>query len=80
VRAPLAEAVDLCLFQGEVERRVAMARAGETWTATVPGDLNGTLYGYRAHGEWAPGMNEKPQADCSSGPQNPNDIALAKAN
>lgn len=54
VRAPLADAVDLCLFDGEVERRVAMKRAGEKWTATEPGDLDGTLYGYRAHGEWAP--------------------------
>ena len=54
VRAPLAGAIDLCLFRGEAEQRVAMTRAGEDWTVSLPGDLDGTRYGYRTHGEWAP--------------------------
>ncbi|RIV85802.1 glycogen debranching protein [Aurantiacibacter zhengii] len=53
VRSPLAEALHLCLFQGEGEQRVAMERDGEDWVAEVPRDLSGTAYGYRAEGEWA---------------------------
>lgn len=52
VRAPRAEAVSLCLFDGETETRVAMARRGEDWTADAPPP--GTRYGLRAAGEWAP--------------------------
>jgi glycogen debranching enzyme len=54
VRAPLAEAVTLCLFVGGAEQRVAMRREDEVWAAEVPGDLAGARYGYRAEGEWAP--------------------------
>ncbi|MEP7222198.1 MAG: glycogen debranching protein GlgX [Novosphingobium sp.] len=54
VRSPLASAVWLCLFDGEAERRVAMQRDGDEWTAELPGDLAGTHYGFRADGEWAP--------------------------
>lgn len=54
VRAPLAEALWLCLFEGEAERRLAMCRNGEDWLADLPGDLSGQSYGYRAEGEWAP--------------------------
>ncbi|MFM5885131.1 MAG: glycogen debranching enzyme, partial [Novosphingobium sp.] len=54
VRAPQAAALWLCLFDGEFETRHAMARRGDTWTCTLPGDLAGTRYGYRAEGEWAP--------------------------
>lgn len=57
VRAPLAEALDLCLFEGEAETRHAMTRAGEVWALDLPGDLAGTRYGYRAHGTYAPGQN-----------------------
>lgn len=56
VRAPLAEAVSLCLWDdGDAdEHQVAMTREGDWWTASVPGDHSGALYGYRAHGEWKP--------------------------
>lgn len=54
VRSPAAAALWLCLFDGAEERRVAMARQGDDWIASLPGDLSGTRYGYRAEGEWAP--------------------------
>ncbi|MDB5724513.1 MAG: glgX [Novosphingobium sp.] len=55
VRAPLAEAVWLCLFdESATEQRIPMARDGDDWRAELPGDLSGTRYGYRAAGEWAP--------------------------
>jgi glycogen operon protein len=54
VRAPLAEALDLCLFDGAAETRRPMTRVGETWVAEVPGDLSGSSYGYRAHGTFDP--------------------------
>lgn len=54
VRAPLAEAMHLCLFEGDTEIRHAMTRQGDVWLATRPGDLAGALYGYRAHGPYAP--------------------------
>ena len=57
VRAPLAEGVDLCLFAGEAETRVAMTRQGEVWAAELPRDLTGMRYGYRAHGTYAPEDN-----------------------
>jgi len=57
VRAPLAEALELCLFAGGEETRRAMTRQGEVWVAEMPGDLTGTSYGYRAHGAYAPDRN-----------------------
>ncbi len=57
VRAPLADAVELCLFAGEAETRHAMTRMEECWVAELPGDLSGTRYGYRAHGTHAPDRN-----------------------
>lgn len=54
VRSPHAAAVWLCLFEGAQERRVAMTRQGDDWTASLSGDLSGTRYGYRAEGEWTP--------------------------
>lgn len=57
VAAPLAAAVDLCLFDGEAETRVAMTRAQDVWAADVPGDLSGTRYGYRADGAYDPASN-----------------------
>ncbi|MFT4053303.1 MAG: glycogen debranching protein GlgX [Novosphingobium sp.] len=54
VRSPLAEAVWLCLFDGEGETRHPMERSGDDWTLRLPGDLSGTHYGYRAEGRWAP--------------------------
>ncbi len=54
IAAPLAEAVELCLFDGEAETRHPMTRAHEAWTLELPGDLTGTRYGYRAHGAYEP--------------------------
>lgn len=54
VRAPKAEALWLCLFDDEIERRVSMARDGEDWVFETAGDLSGSLYGYRADGVWTP--------------------------
>jgi glycogen operon protein len=54
VRAPLASAVTLCLFDGEAESRLAMVREGDVWRAQVPGVRAGQRYDYRADGEWAP--------------------------
>lgn len=54
VRAPCADAVTLCLFDGGPEAQVAMTRAGDNWVATVAADLSGVPYGYRASGRWAP--------------------------
>lgn len=54
VRAPKAEALWLCLFEGSKERRIAMARHGDAWGAEVARDLSGQPYGYRAEGRWAP--------------------------
>nr|WP_199799554.1 glycogen debranching protein GlgX [Porphyrobacter sp. SLTP] len=57
VRAPQAEAVELCLFDGAAETRHPMTRAQEGWALDLPGDLTGARYGYRAHGPYAPEHN-----------------------
>jgi glycogen operon protein len=57
VRAPLAEAIELCLFDQGAETRHTMAREGEVWVAELPGNLAGTRYGYRAYGAFAPEYN-----------------------
>lgn len=57
VRAPLADAVDLCLFDREAETRLPMTRQGEVWTLDLPGDRTGTRYGYRADGRYDPPAN-----------------------
>ncbi len=54
VRAPHAEGVWLCLFDGEAERRVEMARSVWDWWVEVAGDLTGARYGFRAEGTWDP--------------------------
>jgi glycogen debranching enzyme len=51
-----AERVELCLFDGADERRIAMTRDGDVWSVTVPG--TGHLYGYRAHGRYDPARNQ----------------------
>lgn len=43
-----ATAVTLCLWDGAVERRVAMAGAGGIWSVDVPGIEAGQRYGFRA--------------------------------
>ena len=57
VRAPMAEALELCLFDGNAEDRLPMARQGDLWVAELGGDLTGTRYGYRAHGRYDPAAN-----------------------
>ncbi|KPF93094.1 glycogen debranching protein [Novosphingobium sp. AAP83] len=54
VRAPRADAVALCLFDGDAEQRLGMVRSGDNWTIELAGDLSGERYGYRASGEWNP--------------------------
>ncbi len=54
VRSPQADAVWLCLFDGDAEARLPMARDGHDWVLDVPGDLAGGAYGFRAGGTWAP--------------------------
>jgi glycogen operon protein len=52
--APDATALTLCLFDGEAERPLSMARDGDLWRAKVPAVAAGQLYGYRADGPWQP--------------------------
>jgi glycogen operon protein len=54
VRSPRAEALTLCLYEGDAETGHAMAHEGDDWTITLPGELAGARYGYRARGAWAP--------------------------
>jgi glycogen operon protein len=54
VRAPQATAVWLCLFDGDNETRLSMVRDEETCSLFVPGVTEGTRYGFRASGPYAP--------------------------
>jgi glycogen debranching enzyme len=54
VRAPLADAIWLCLFEGDAEARLPMVRSGNCWSVEIDGDLRGARYGYRASGPWNP--------------------------
>ena len=53
-----AEAVDLCLFDAGGRRELARiplpGRTGDTWHGFLPGAGPGLVYGYRAHGRYAP--------------------------
>ncbi|MBK8457201.1 MAG: glycogen debranching protein GlgX [Phyllobacteriaceae bacterium] len=49
-----ATAMWLCLFDGEAETRVDMARDGDVWQVFVPGLAAGARYGFRADGPWSP--------------------------
>ena len=53
-----AQQIELCLFsqdgQTEVQRIPLPERTGPVWHGYVPGLPHGTLYGYRAHGLYAP--------------------------
>lgn len=55
VRAPAADAVTLCLFDGDGERRVRCRREGDLHVAEAPGVLPGQRYGFRAAGRRDPG-------------------------
>ncbi|WP_428333545.1 glycogen debranching protein GlgX [Novosphingobium sp.] len=54
VHSPQADGVTVCLFTGDTERHVPMVRDGDDWAVTVPGNLAGETYGFRASGIWAP--------------------------
>jgi len=50
-----ADAVTLCLFEGETETdRIALTREGDFWSVHVPEVYAGQLYGYRVDGPYAP--------------------------
>jgi glycogen operon protein len=56
-----AEAVELCLFDGDREQvRLPMpARDGDVWHAFVPGLRPGQRYGYRVYGPYAPTLGHR---------------------
>jgi glycogen operon protein len=63
VRAPAADRLDLCLFDGDRERRLKMRRDGAQWSLTIAGIGEGARYGFRADGPWNPrqGLKFDPQ-------------------
>lgn len=58
-----AQQIDLCLFSPdgttEVQRIPLPERTGPVWHGYVPGLPHGTLYGYRAHGIYAPDQGHR---------------------
>ncbi len=52
----IADAVELCLFDGDgAEMRVELpSRTAHTWHGLVPGTGAGQRYGWHVHGPWAP--------------------------
>ena len=53
-----AEAIDLCIFQASGRREIARYRlpecTDEVWHGYLPEAMPGCVYGYRAHGPYAP--------------------------
>ena len=59
-----ATAVEVCLFDGDGERRVPLGRtAYGIWWDTVPDLVPGTRYGFRVHGEWNPEAGHRHNPD-----------------
>src|SRR5687767_13741095 len=56
-----AEAVELCLFDGEteVERLRLPERTDEVWHGYLPEVGPGQRYGYRVHGPYDPGLGHR---------------------
>jgi glycogen debranching enzyme GlgX len=60
-----ATAVELCLFgsgaiASQVETRLQLpGRSGDVWHGFVPDAAASLIYGYRAHGPWAPAQGHK---------------------
>jgi isoamylase len=55
-----AEGVELCLFDGEQETRVALSEAtAHIWHAYLPGVGPGRRYGYRVHGPYEPETGQR---------------------
>ena len=52
--SPRATSVELCLFEGTEERRIALIRDGEMWRSEVAGVTVGARYGYRVDGPFVP--------------------------
>jgi len=52
VWSPDADALWLCLFDGDLEQRISMRREGDIWRKSVPGVQAGQRYGFRAEGTW----------------------------
>ena len=61
VFSSLADAVDLCLFDGggAEERIPLIASDGYVWSAHVAGVGPGQAYGYRVHGAWDPASGRR---------------------
>ena len=63
VYSSVAEKVELCLFEGERERRVELTYGtGSVWHAYLPEIGPGQAYGFRVHGAWEPakGLRSNP--------------------
>jgi glycogen operon protein len=57
VYSGVAEKVELCLFDGQAETRIALAQGiGQIWHAYLPEIGPGQRYGFRVHGPWDPGQ------------------------
>ncbi len=55
VFSDVAEQVELCLFEGDGERRIALTHGtGNVWHAYLPEIGPGNRYGFRVHGPWDP--------------------------
>ncbi|CAN5262631.1 glycogen debranching protein GlgX [soil metagenome] len=63
VYTSVAENVELCLFEGDREQRVALTLGiGSVWHAYLPEVGPGQAYGFRVHGPWDPehGLRSNP--------------------
>ena len=63
VFAPRAQALELCLFDAAGSAETARGRmhgpVDGLWHGFLPGAAPGLLYGYRAHGRWAPDEGQR---------------------
>jgi glycogen operon protein len=61
--APLAESVELCLFDSSGTLETARLRLPKQtegiWHGFLPGAQAGLVYGYRVHGPWAPAQGQR---------------------
>ncbi len=60
LRSDIADSVELCLFDGDVETRIPMERSRDgIFEADVPEAGVGTRYGFRVHGPWNPSIGQR---------------------
>ncbi len=84
-----AASIDLCLFSADGAREIARLalpeRTGAVWHGAIEGVAPGALYGFRAHGPWAPERGHRfnpaklvldPYARALSGPFDPTSALL----